>query len=262
MRCARAALRIAAGGLLAACSATDPALPVPRVAAPAEPIPIRLRFAPPLSGWTRPDPQEWGPYVRARRLCPADAESAARLERRLPECALSAWELDPCGSLPAGETRFELALVEARTRERRMRTPLELGPRPLTLLVALRLAGSLERRCIESCSIYRIDADRLVLLDRRVLGPNAPASLAGMPLGLERADGWRHVFLDRRRAVVQVWCAPYPDLGGLATHLFETGTSAGFFTTGGGSPHPEIERKPLAEWPEPVWVLTLTRAGP
>jgi len=210
---------------------------------------------------SRSDP-DLGPYVCARRLHPADPAAESELDAAFPGCSLSAWELDTCGTLPGDPRPFTLALVEGRTRECLARTDLRVGDEHLRLLVVIAFDHAQDESLVLAFTVYRIDTASLEPLLHCTVKHATPRALSVMPCGFEQASGWRNLFLDLHRQVIECWCTPERFLDGAAMHQYEQGTTIGYMMTGGSVEHPELLETPLEKWPEPVWMLTLVPAGP
>jgi hypothetical protein len=207
------------------------------------------------------DPDEWGPYVRARRLHASDPAAQEELEHAFPGCSLSAFELDTCGTIPGDARRFTLGLSEARTRTPLARTEVRVGDEKLRLLVSVGLGLDQGVHFVESFSVYRIDPDGLEpLFTARASDKSGRARKDVVPLGLWNSSGWHNLFLNFRRQVIYCWCLPDPMLEGIAANLYESGSTGMYMLP--GVERPELLKQPLASWPEPVWVLTLKPAGP
>ncbi len=179
-----------------------------------------------------------------------------------PGCSLSAWEIDTCGTLPGGPERFTLGLFEARTRERLCTAEVRVGDEGMRLLVSIVLDPGPEESLVLGFTVYRVESTSLEPLMHGTVEDASAHAIDLMPRGMSHTGGWNKPFLNLQWQVIQCWCTPDPGLESDAIHQYERGTPDGFMMTGGSIERPELLRYPLARWPEPVWVLTLTPAGP
>jgi hypothetical protein len=158
--------------------------------------------------------------------------------------------------------RFTLSLVEGRTRLSLAHTDVPIGAERLRLLVAIAFDHAPAGNLVLAFTVYRIEPASLDLLLHSTIDDAPARALSVMPCGMEKASGWRTLFLDLRGQVIQCWCTPERYLDGAALHQYENRGTDGFMMTGGSVEHAELLRVPLEQWPEPVWMLTLVPADP
>jgi hypothetical protein len=250
------------GLLVCACATTAPAPKDAALEVPKGRLELAARLAGPSERESFPDPAELGPYVRASRLHAADSAAESELDAAFPGCSLSAWELDTCGTIPGDPKRFALSLVEGRTRLSLARTDVPIGGKRLRLLVAIAFDHTPAGNLVLAFTVYRIEPASLDPLLHCTIDDAPARALSVMPCGMENASGWRTLYVDLKRQVIQCWCTPERILDGAAAHQYETRSIEGFFMTGGSVEHAELLSLPLEQWPEPVWMLTLVPADP